>query len=463
MHIHVAGADDAAQRAEIVAALTDILAEVRVCVEDWRPMSARVHAVIAALRDTPPPLPADEIAEAVQFLAWIADDNFTLLGARDYAFAAGDGALEPQFETGLGLLRSHETRVLRRGDQLVTVTPEIRAFLEEPKLLIVTKAGMRARVHRRVQTDYIGIKRFDGDGRLVGEWRFCGLFTSTAYTRSVRTIPYVRRKIDHIITRAGYDPDGHSGKALVNVLETYPRDELFQIDDDTLYQFALAILALDERPRVRVLPRRDRFDRFVSVLVYVPRDRYDSRIRALIGDYLAATFNGRVRAFFPFFPEGPLVRVYFIIGRYEGETPQRDRATLDRAVEAIVRSWIDGLDARARRRTTRPRRRGRSARAIAARFRSTIARSIRRRRPSPTSACSKRSQPNVRSGSSFTATPAPHRRAPGSKSSAAAGRSRYPNACRSWKTWASASSTSAPTTSGRRERQTWRRTSGSTT
>jgi glutamate dehydrogenase len=345
MHIHVAGADDAAQRAEIVAMLTDILAEVRVCVEDWQFMSARVHAIVAALRETPPPLPADEIAEAVQFLEWIADDNFTLLGARDYAFAAADGALEPRFETGLGLLRSHATRVLRRGDQLVTVTPEIRAFLEEPKLLIVTKAGMRARVHRRVQIDYIGIKRFDGDGRLIGEWRFCGLFTSTAYTRSVRTIPYVRRKVDHIITRAGYDPDGHSGKALVNVLETYPRDELFQIDDDTLYQFALAILALDERPRVRVLPRRDRFDRFVSVLVYVPRDRYDSRIRALIGDYLAATFNGRVRAFFPFFPEGPLVRVHFIIGRYEGETPQRDRAALDRAVEAIVRSWIDGFDA----------------------------------------------------------------------------------------------------------------------
>ncbi len=345
MHIHVAGADDAAQRAEIVAALVDILAEVRVCVEDWQPMLARVHAVIAALRDTPPPLPADEIAEAVQFLEWVAEDNFTLLGARDYAFTAGSDALEPRFETGLGVLRSHETRVLRRGDQLVTVTPEIRAFLEEPKLLIVTKAGMRARVHRRVQTDYIGIKRFDGDGRLAGEWRFCGLFTSTAYTRSVRTIPYVRRKVDGVISRAGYDPDGHSGKALVNVLETYPRDELFQIDEDTLYQFALAILALDERPRVRVLPRRDRFDRFVSVLVYVPRDRYDSRVRALIGDYLAATFNGRVRTFFPFFPEGPLVRVHFIIGRYDGETPQRDRAALDRAVEAIVRSWTDGLDA----------------------------------------------------------------------------------------------------------------------
>ena len=111
-----------------------------------------------------------------------------------------------------------------------------------------------------------GVKRFDPDGKLIGEFRIVGLFTSTAYTRSTRTIPYLRRKVDAVIERAGFDPDGHSGKALVNVLENYPRDELFQIDEDTLYQFALAVLQLDERPRVRVLPRRDRFDRFVSVL-----------------------------------------------------------------------------------------------------------------------------------------------------------------------------------------------------
>ena len=127
------------------------------------------------------------------------------------------------------------------------------------------------------------------------------------------------------------------------MLETYPRDELFQIDDDMLYQFALAILQLDERPRARVLPRRDRFDRFVSVLVYVPRDRYDSRVRAAIGNYLAKAFNGRVSAYYPFFPEGPLVRVHFIIGRNHGETPDPDRAALDRDVQAIVRSWIDDL------------------------------------------------------------------------------------------------------------------------
>jgi glutamate dehydrogenase len=343
IHVHIEGLDDAAQRADIVDVLEGILADVRICVQDWQPMLARIRGVIEDLRTTPPPLSVEEIAEAIQFLEWMADENFTLLGARDYVFTDGDDVLEPAFETGLGLLRSQDMRLLRRWNQPLHITPEIRAFLEEPKLLIVTKSAVRSRVHRRVYLDYIGIKRFDHSGKLVGERRFCGLFTSTAYTRPARTIPYLRRKIDSIVRRAGFDPSSHSGKALVNVLETYPRDDLFQIDDDTLYQFALAILQLDERPRVRVLPRRDRFDRFVSIIVYVPRDRYDSGVRAAIGTYLATAFEGRVSADYPFFTEGPLVRVHYIIGRNEGEAPNPDRAALDRAVEAIVRSWTDEL------------------------------------------------------------------------------------------------------------------------
>src|SRR5262249_19523027 len=157
-------------------------------------------------------------------------------------------------------------------------------------------------------------------------------------------IPYLRRKAVALLKRAGFDPDSHSGKALVNVLETYPRDELFQLDDDTLYHFALAIMQLEERPRVRVLVHRDRFDRFVSVLVFVPRDRFDSNIRPLIREYPAETYGGHVSAFRPFFPEGPLTRVHFIIGRDAGEAANPDRATLEEAVSAIVRTWSDALE-----------------------------------------------------------------------------------------------------------------------
>jgi glutamate dehydrogenase len=343
IHIHVGRIDDDAQRSAIMAALEQALADIRLCVQDWRPMLDRLGDIIAELKKSPPPLAPAEVAEAVQFLEWLAANNFTFLGIRHYRISDDGNVLEPRFETGLGLLREREMRVVRSGDQPVTITPTIREFLNEPRLLFVTKSALRSRVHRRVSMDYIGIKRLHADGRLAGEIRIVGLFTSTAYTRSTRTIPYLRRKVDAVVSRAGFDPEGHSGKALVNVLENYPRDELFQIDDDMLYGFALAILQLGERPRVRVLPRRDRFDRFVSVFVFVPRDRYDSDVREAIGDYLAEAYNGQVSAFYPFFPEGPLVRVHFIIGRRAGPAPDPDRGTLEAAIGEMVRTWLDGL------------------------------------------------------------------------------------------------------------------------
>ena len=223
------------------------------------------------------------------------------------------------------------------------MTPEIRAVLEEPRALFITKSASRSRVHRRVFMDYVGVKRYDANGKPVGEFRILGLFTSTAYTRSTRTIPYVRRKIDNVLTRAGFNPSGHSGKALVNMLETFPRDELFQIDDETLYRFSLAILQLEERPRVRVLARRDRFDRFVSVLVYLPRDRASGRVIEAIGTFLAGIYKSTVSGFTPFFPEGPLVRVSFILARSKETVDDPDRATLEYGVGAIVRTWSDAL------------------------------------------------------------------------------------------------------------------------
>jgi glutamate dehydrogenase len=344
IHIHVERIEDPERQATIVARIEQVLAEVRVCVVDWRPMLARVSEAIIEIKNNPPPLPVDEIAEATQFLEWLVANNFTFLGVREYVLSADAQSYEQRAGSGLGLLRDPNLHVLRRGGELVSLTPEIIEFLKEPKALIITKANARSHVHRRVHLDYVGVKRFDDDGNLIGEFRIVGLFTSTAYTRSTRSIPYLRRKTDNLMRRSGFDPDSHSGKAFAAVLESYPRDELFQIDEDTLFQFVLAIMHLDERPRVRVLSRRDRFDRFVSVLVYVPRERYDSTTRLAIGNYLANALHGRISAFYPFFPEGPLVRVHFIVGRSEGETPHPDRATLERAVADIVRTWADGLN-----------------------------------------------------------------------------------------------------------------------
>ena len=178
---------------------------------------------------------------------------------------------------------------------------------------------------------------------MIGEFRIMGLLTSTAYTRSTRTIPYVRRKVDDVIERAGFGSEGHSGKALVNILETYPRDELFQIDEDLLYHFAIATLQLEERPRVRVLARRDRFDRFMSVLVYVPRDRASSDVIETIGEFLSGMFKGHVSGLNLFFPEGSMVRVHFIVARSAEQADDPDRAELEYGVGAIVRTWTDAL------------------------------------------------------------------------------------------------------------------------
>ncbi|WP_439572381.1 NAD-glutamate dehydrogenase [Phreatobacter sp.] len=344
IHIHVDRVADDGRRAVLVSELEATLADVRICVADWRPMITRVQAIIEDLKSNPV-LPVTEMAEGIQFLEWLASNNFTFLGVRDYAYVGGvaEGQMEPEFTSGLGILRDENVRILRRGTELVTMTPEMREFLMQPVPLIITKANVRSRVHRRVHMDYVGVKRFDRHGNLVGEARIVGLFTSTAYTRSTRTIPYLRRKVDRVLTRAGFDPDGHSGKSLVNVLEGYPRDELFQIDDDTLFVHAMAVMQLEDRPRVRVLPRADRFDRFVSIMVFVPRDRFDTTVRIAIGNHLASVYQGRVSAYYPFFPEGPLTRVHFIIGRTEGETPRIDRATLEQAVARIVRTWGDGL------------------------------------------------------------------------------------------------------------------------
>jgi len=342
IYIHLDAVENAAACADIVRALQSVLTEVRLAVQDWRPMLDRVNSIVDDLKTNPPPLPVDEIAEAVQFLQWLLADHFTFLGVRNYSFKGGD--LEAEHDSALGIMRDRGLRVLRRGREHLEMTPEIMAFLKEPRLLIIAKANIHARVHRRVYLDYIGIKHFDAAGNLVGEFRIVGLFTSTAYIRAAHGVPYLRRKIDAVERRAGFAPNSHSGKALANVLEHYPRDELFQVDEDTLYYFALAILQLAERPGVRVLARQDRFDRFVSVLVFVPRERYDSAIRTKISDYLARAFIGRVSAFYPFFPEGPMVRVHFIIGRSGGPTPEVDRATLEREIAVIVRSWTDGLN-----------------------------------------------------------------------------------------------------------------------
>jgi glutamate dehydrogenase len=191
--------------------------------------------------------------------------------------------------------------------------------------------------------DYVGVKMFDASGKLKGERRFVGLFTSGAYSRRPNDIPLLRQKVEHVRERAGLVPGSHDGKALAHILDTYPRDELFQITEDELFATAMGVLRLGERPKVRVFPRFDRFDRFVAVLVYVPRNRYDTHTTEIIHALLARAFNGRMSAATPTLDESTLARVYYIVGRNDGARPDVNIAVLENDIREAIRTWEDGL------------------------------------------------------------------------------------------------------------------------
>lgn len=335
--------DDEGQRSDLIRSLERVFAAVNAAVRDWGAMRTRIAEAVRAWRDDPPPINSAELAEAEAFLDWMLADHFTLLGVREYRFPSGDVAADPVEGTGLGILADPSLNVLRKGRELVAMTPEVRTFLAEPVPLIIAKASVKSLVHRRVHMDYVGVKLFASDGSVTGELRVIGLFTSSAYTDTVDEIPVIRRKAAEVIRAAGADRASYSGRALRNILEFYPRDELFQIDIPTLSAFTHDIMSLYERPRVMALPRVDRFDRFVSVLVFILKDHDDTRIREKIAAMLARLYQGRVSAVHPAYPEGPLARIHIIIGRDEGTTPDIGRAQIEEAITSIVRSWADSL------------------------------------------------------------------------------------------------------------------------
>ncbi len=280
MHIEVDRMVDPQQRAELAAGLERVLRDVRAAVEDWKPMMGRMHQAIAEFERAPAALPAEQVEENLAFLQWLAEDHLTVLGYRchDLVSEQGQDALQLVPGSGLGLLR--ETAQEKLSASFSALPPNARALARAPlPMLLITKANTRSTVHRPGYTDYVGIKRYNAAGEVIGEHRFIGLFTSTAYSARVAETPLLRGKVEAIAARAGLPPGGHSAKALHHILETYPRDDLFQISDDDLYDTALGILALGERQRLRLFVCRDPFDRFVSCLVYVPREAYSTDLR----------------------------------------------------------------------------------------------------------------------------------------------------------------------------------------
>ena len=322
-----------------------VLKDVRLAVTDWQPMRQCLASATEEITKRKLPLPAEEVAEVVAFLNWINDDHFTFLGYREYIFAnEGDNvSYHIKEESGLGVLRDSGVRVFEGMRNLDALPPDVRTFLTQPKLILVTKANLRSTVHRNVHLDTFGLKIFDKAGKVVGERLFAGLFTSIAYSRSAWEIPLLRHKVQTVFDRAGFSTQSHDGKALSHILDTYPRDELFQIDADELLETALGILNLQERQRVALFVRRDPYERFLSCLVYLPRDWMTTELRLRIQSLLCRAFNGRLSNFYVHLTESPLARVHLIVATMPGEIPPYDVKELEQLVADTCRSWQDQL------------------------------------------------------------------------------------------------------------------------
>ncbi|GAA3511051.1 NAD-glutamate dehydrogenase [Actinocatenispora rupis] len=304
-------------RADIRRVLTD----VREVAEDWPRMLERARELSVALRDASLPVPESDVTDAVDLLKWLTNDHFTFLGYREYELTSdgGEQMLAAVDGSGLGILRADRTQ----PRSLSSMAPEAYAKALEKRLLTITKANSRATVHRNAYLDYIGIKTFDAAGNVVGEKRFLGLFTSAAYVQSVRDLPVVRRKVATVLRRSGLSPRSHSGRDLMDILETYPRDELFQISTDELFRTVMGVLRLAGRRQLRLFARRDAYGRFISCLVYLPRDRFSTRNRLRIQEILLERLNGVGLDYSTRVTEGQLARIHVTV-RTDPTNPPAD-------------------------------------------------------------------------------------------------------------------------------------------
>ncbi|MFG1775695.1 NAD-glutamate dehydrogenase [Micromonospora sp. NPDC049048] len=352
MHIEVDPIRDAAERDKLCRELQRVLTDVREAVEDWPKMRQRALALadeLAAARtsDNRPPVPEKDITDSVELLRWLAHDHFTFLGYREYrlvdAAEPADGerggqALEAVLGTGLGILRQDSPD----GRPLSSMTPEAHDRVAEKRLLIITKANSRATVHRSAYLDYIGFKVFDETGEVVGERRFLGLFSTAAYRTSVQELPVVRRKVAEVLDRSGLSQRSHSGKDLLQILETYPRDELFQIKTEDLYHAVIGVLRMAGRRQLRVFLRRDAYGRFISCLIYLPRDRFTTQNRLRMQDILLRELNGVGVDYTTRVTESMLARVHFIVRTDPTKVPgDIDADLLAEELADATRLWDD--------------------------------------------------------------------------------------------------------------------------
>ena len=342
MHVEI-DRQEAEDLQRLQAGVLAALGDVRACVRDWRAMRDKLLEVVEELPRRNLPISDSGRAEAQEFLRWVADDHFTFLGYREYEVSsvAGDEVLQARDETGLGLLAGGERATAPRS--LKTLAAHDLPQSGAVDALILTKTNSRSTVHRPGYMDYIGVLDFDAAGVPVREQRFLGLYTSSAYTRRPWDIPLVRERFKYVMQKSGLAPDGHGGKALKHILETLPRDELFQSSEEELYRTAMGILGLQERSRTKLFVRRDRYGRFFSCIAYIPRERFNTEVRLKIEAMLKDALHGERLDTNVSVSDSPLAQLHLIVRPPPGDTVDFDTVELEAKLARIVRNWHDEL------------------------------------------------------------------------------------------------------------------------
>ncbi|WP_336079942.1 NAD-glutamate dehydrogenase [Thalassospira sp. CH_XMU1448-2] len=345
MHVEIDEQTDQAVLDKIHERLENALTDVALAVRDWQPMLKKVSEVLDEIGETTGGGAEEDRREVKDFLGWLHNDHFTFLGYREYRFKTSGKktAADVEVKNQLGILSREGTHIFDELRQIGNLSPEVQDFVTSPNLLMVTKANKQSTVHRPVHLDTIVVKQFDAKGKVVGQHLFVGLFTSVAYNLSPRLIPLLRMKLAETVKRAGFPPASHDGKALVNILETFPRDELFQVELDDLYHICMGILHLQERQRIALFVRRDAFERFVSCQLFCPRDRFSTKLRFKFQKVIEDAFDGKVTAHYTLIGDSPLARLHLLVKTNPGELPEYNVAEIERQLVEVARDWTDTL------------------------------------------------------------------------------------------------------------------------
>ncbi len=322
--------------------LRSVYEEVMLTVNDWQPLYHKFTDTIASLEQNKPFVSETEFEESKEFLQWIANNNFTFMGYRSYDVeeVKGDVVLDADLDSSLGLMRKSTTHQRRLFSSYSESAKELALG---KNLLILTKTNSRSRVHRPAHLDYIGVKFFDKNGKIVREERFIGLFGSAFYNSSALNLPIIRHKVKRVCDNSGFAEGSHGYKTLINILETFPRDEILQAKESQLTDTVKGVQQMQERDVTGLFVRPDAFNRFFSCMVYVPRERYNTQLRIETQKILKQAFGSDQEVEFnTFFSESVQARTHYIV-RVDSTKADIDVKEIERNLNQAARNWDDKL------------------------------------------------------------------------------------------------------------------------